>query len=144
MQAQIQAIRCPHCYEYIDARAATCRFCHGHIDPLSARTAAELQKQVNEAYNTASWLRNVAVVCVIIAVVQFFLPLLESAGKSVGLTIFFALPIMLIVWWVRYGRLQTDDPDYPRAKRNWQIALLLWSLVLVVEVGIVALLRAVL
>ncbi|PYS91190.1 MAG: hypothetical protein DMF64_13150 [Acidobacteria bacterium] len=144
MQDQIQVIRCPHCKEYIDARSAHCRFCHGYIDTLTTQVAAEMQQRVNAAYNDALWLRNGAGAYAIIAVIRLIVPFFGLATNVVLPIMFVALPVMLIRWRVRFGRLQTDDPDYPRAKRNWQAALLLWLpvsvawliLVLLLEVGL--------
>jgi hypothetical protein len=136
----MQVIRCPHCKEFIDARSAQCRFCHNPIDTLTTQVAAETQERVNAAYNAASWLRNVAGAYAIFVAIRNILPFF-AIGSSIVLPIMFiALPIMLIRWWVRYGRLQTDDPDYPRAKRNWQVALLIWLIVPVVWVLLVVLL----
>jgi hypothetical protein len=132
MQAEIQVIRCPHCKEYIDARSEHCRFCHGYLDTVTTQVAAELQQRVNDAYNEASWLRSGAGAFVIITILRFIVPFFGLATTVVLPIMFIALPIMLIRWRMRFGRLQTDDPDYPRAKRNWQVALLLWLLVPVV------------
>ena len=129
MDSQIQVIRCPHCKEYIDARSAQCRFCHNHIDTLTTQVAAETQERVNAAYNEASWLRNVAGAYCIFAIVRYAAPFF-AIGSSIVLPIMFlALPIMMIRWRVRYGRLQTDDPDFPRARSNWRFALMIWLLV---------------
>ncbi len=131
MDSQIQVIRCPHCKEYVDARSANCRFCRGYIDTLTTQVSAEMQQRVNDAYNDALWLRNGAGVYVIFIVLRLFVPLFGMAALAV-LFMFVALPVRLIRWRVRFGRLQTDDPDYPRAKRNWRVALLIWLLVPVI------------
>ena len=132
MQASMQVIRCPHCEEYIDARSAECRFCHGYIDTLTAQTSAEIQERVNAAYNEASWLRNGAGVYAIFVAIRLFVPFLALGSGIVLPIMFLALPILLIQWRMRFGRLLTNDPDYPRAKRNWLVALLIWLLVSVV------------
>jgi len=103
-----------------------------------------MQQRVNAAYNDALWLRNGAGAYAIIAVIRLIVPFFGLATNVVLPIMFVALPVMLIRWRVRFGRLQTDDPDYPRAKRNWQAALLLWLpvsvawlvLVLLLEVGL--------
>ena len=143
MQEQIQVIRCPHCKEYIDARSAHCRFCHGYIDTLTSQVSAELQQRVNNAYNEASWIRNGAGAYAIFVAIRLFVPFL-AIGSAVVLPIMsIALPVMLIRWYVRFGRLQTDDPDYPRAKRNWRVALLIflpvmiiWLVFVLLEIGL--------
>ena len=136
----MQVIRCPHCKEFIDARLAACRFCHGHIDTLTTQVAAETQERVNAAYNEASWLRNVAGAYAIFAAIRNVVPFLAIGSTIVLPIMFVALPVMLIRWRVRYGRLQTDDPDYPRARSNWKVAFLIWLLVPVVWLALVVLL----
>jgi hypothetical protein len=139
MQSQIQVIRCPHCKEYIDARAAHCRFCQGYIDTLTTQVSAELQERVNAAYNEASWLRNVAGAYVIFAVIRFIAPFFAFGSSLVLPIMFVALPVMLVRWRLRFGRLQTDDPDYPRAQRNWNVTLLIWLLVPVAYLALILL-----
>jgi len=34
--------------------------------------------------------------------------------------------VLLVRWQIRFGRLQTNDADYNRAKRFWTVALVLW------------------
>jgi len=140
MDAQIQVIRCPHCKEYINARSAECRFCHGYIDTLTAQTSAELQERVNDAYNKASWLRNGAGAYAIFVAIRLFVPFLALGSGVVLPIMFLALPVLLIRWRLRFGRLQTNDPDYPRAKRNWLVALSIWLLMSVVWLLLVLLL----
>jgi hypothetical protein len=40
--------------------------------------------------------------------------------------LFVAVPIWLITWHVRYRALETSDPDYKTAKRDWLIAVIIW------------------
>ena len=143
MQEQIQVIRCPYCKEYIDARSEHCRFCHGYIDTLTTQIAAELQQRVNAAYNDALWLRNGAGAYALITVIRL-VPFLSLAANVALPIMFIALPVMLIRWRMRFGRLQTDDPDYPRAKRNWLVALLIWLLVPIVWIVLMVLLEIIL
>ena len=41
-------------------RRATCRFCSAQVDRQAAETAADVQKEVNNAVNLAKWIRNAA------------------------------------------------------------------------------------
>jgi hypothetical protein len=132
MQAQIQVIRCPHCKEYIDARSAHCRFCRGYIDTLTTQVSAELQERVNAAYNDGLTVRNTAGVCLILAVIQLVKPLLGLFTEIALLCVFVAVPVMLVKWQLRFGQLQTDDPDYPQAKKNRRVALFIWLCVPIV------------
>ena len=122
---------CPGCGEMIYSDAEVCRFCSAPIDRETAARGAELQKRVNDACNQAKWLRNAAgVMWLLLLLNMLFVP---SAGWGyVGL--FFAVPIWLITWHVRYRNLETQDPDYKTAKRDWLIALIIWLPALVLQI----------
>lgn len=122
---------CPGCGEMIYSDAEVCRFCSAPIDRETATRGAELQKRVNDACNQAKWLRNAAgVMWLLLLLNMLFVP---SAGWGyVGL--FFAVPIWLITWHVRYRNLETQDPDYKTAKRDWLIALIIWLPALVLQI----------
>lgn len=106
---------CPSCGEMIYSDAEACRFCSVPIDRETAMRGAELQKRVNNACNEAKWLRNAASVMWLSLLVSmfFFAP---GTWGYVGL--FFAVPFWLIMWQVRYRRLETADLDFNTAKRN--------------------------
>jgi hypothetical protein len=126
MLGQIEVIRCPHCKEFVNARSELCRFCHGYIDTLTTQRSAEEQQKVNEACNEAMLVRNAAWVYAIFTGLYVLLPLFANFFGVAALLMLATVPLMLIRWQLRYGRLQTDDPDYPKAKRNRNVALLIW------------------
>ena len=46
---------------------------------------------------------------------------------------FVLVPIWLVTWHARYRSLETRDPDYKTAKRDWRIAVIIWLPALVLE-----------
>ena len=44
-----------------------------------------------------------------------------------------AIPVMVVRWWIKFGSIKTDDPDFTRAKR---------AAIIVSVVGLLALLDA--
>lgn len=110
--------------------AEVCRFCSTPIDRETAVRGAELQKRVNDACNQAKWVRNAATVMWVFLLLRmlFFPP---AGWGYVGL--FFAIPIWLITWQVRFRNLATQDPDYKTARRDWLIALIIWVPALVLQ-----------
>lgn len=123
MLSQEAFFPCPSCGEIIGANATRCRYCSVEIDPQAAQAAAGLQQRVNEACNDASMARNVASVMWVAFAMQF---LFAMIGRLAFIGMMLAVPILLIKWQVRFGRLQTNDPDFKAARRNRNIALLLW------------------
>jgi hypothetical protein len=47
--------------------------------------------------------------------------------------LFFAIPVWLVYWQVKFGKIQTQDADYTRAQRDRLIAFIIWLPALVVE-----------
>jgi hypothetical protein len=114
---------CPSCGEMIYSDAEVCRFCSAPIDRETAARGAELQKRVNDACNEAKWVRNAA------GVMWFFLLLRMLFFPAAGfgyIGLLFAIPIWLIIWQARFRTLETADPDYKIAKRDWLVALIIW------------------
>ena len=121
---------CPNCGQMIYSDAEKCRFCSATIDRKAAALGAEVQARVNTACNQAKLLRNSAAVMWIF----FLLGLLPFMPFGWGFTIlFFVIPVWLVYWQVKFGRIQTQDADYARAKRDRLIALIIWLPALIVE-----------
>ncbi|HEU4933435.1 MAG TPA: hypothetical protein VFT48_15230 [Pyrinomonadaceae bacterium] len=121
---------CPGCGEMIYSDAEVCRFCSAPIDRETAVREAELQTRVNNACNQAKLVRNAAGAMWLFLLVGMFLPLVSWG--YVGM--FFTVPVWLIIWQVRFRGLETQDPDYQTAKRDWFISLIIWLPVIALEV----------
>ena len=46
-----------------------------------------------------------------------------------------AIPVMCIRWWIKFGSIQTDDADFPRAKRTAIVVNVIGALLLLGIVG---------
>ena len=97
----------------------------------TAMRGAQLQTRVNDACNQAKWMRNAAgVMWLLLLLRTLYVP---SAGWGY-IGVFFAIPVWLIMWQVRFRNLETPDPDYKTAKRDWLITLIIWLPASVLEV----------
>ena len=123
MLSQESFFPCPTCGEIIGSNETRCKYCKTEIDPQAAQVAANLQQEVNQACNDASMARNVASVMWVAFVVQF---LFAAMGRLAFIGMMIAVPLMLIRWQSRYGRIKTTDVDFKTARRNRTIAWLLW------------------
>ena len=110
-----------------------CRFCAVSIDPDVAALVAERQFKTNQACNDASFLRIAAIAMFVFLGVSL-IPLVTLAYWGFIVT-FVVVVVMLIRWQIKFGNLITDDPDYKRAKRSRNVALIL--LVIAVPLGFV-------
>jgi hypothetical protein len=124
MLAQPQTFPCPNCNEVINDTMEQCRYCSAPVDRQAAAAAAEIQSKVNQACSDASYLRTAALVMWAFLGLSF-IPIIPAVGWGFLFT-FAAVLIMLIRWQIKFSRIQTRDPDYPRAKRSKNLALILW------------------
>ena len=103
----------------------TCRFCSAPVDPQAASAAAEIQSRVNRACSDASFLRTTAAAMFVLLALSVvpFISLITYLGFVIT---FFVVLVLIIRWQIKFGRLQTKDPDYQRAKSLRTLALILW------------------
>jgi hypothetical protein len=106
---------CPHCKQTIDASAAQCRFCSAPIDPEAAQVAAEKMAIINQACSDASFLRTAAI-SVLVFLGIMFLPFITLLGVCGYYFLLVAIPFLSIRWWIRNHAVQSDDPDFRRAR----------------------------
>ena len=116
---------CPSCNEIINEGMKTCNFCSTPVDSQAAINAAELQEKVNNACSDASYTKIVSQ-ALFVFIALGFTPIVSGLGNLGFLGGFFAVPIMAFRWQMKFGKLKTIDPDYRKAKRAKNIALLLW------------------
>src|SRR5262249_49999533 len=150
MLSQESFFPCPGCGEIIGSNAPRCKYCNAGVDPQAAAVFANLQPGGNQACHDARVARSavgimwiafamqvsaaalallifihvLAGLLVMWGLAMYFL--LEVVGQLAFIGIMVALPLMLIRWQSRYGRIQTNDVDFQTARRNRNIALLLW------------------
>ena len=124
MLSQPQTFPCPNCKEIINDSMARCRYCDAPVDPQAAASAAALQAKVNQACSDASYLRTAALVMWAFLGLSF-IPFVPLVGWAFLFT-FVAVLVLIVRWQLKFGRLRTDDPDYPRARRSKNLAALLW------------------
>src|SRR5438270_3859869 len=119
---------CPSCKEIINDRMEQCRFCGAPVDKGVAQLLAERQSKVNQAYSDASYLKTAAFVMWGFLAVSLipFVPLVYY-----GFVVTFVVVIVLIIrWQLRFSNINTSDPDYGKARRSKNLALILWLVAL--------------
>ena len=55
-----------------------------------------------------------------------FIPFLGIVGVFGYWFLLVAVPVMEVRWWVKFGTIRSDDPDFRRAKRAMLIAVGIW------------------
>jgi hypothetical protein len=108
---------CPNCKQTIDASASQCRFCSAPIDQVAAEMAAEKMSKINQACSDSSFLRTMAISMLVFLGIMF-VPFMGLLGLCGYYFLALAVPFMAIRWWVRFHAIQTDDPDFKRARKT--------------------------
>jgi hypothetical protein len=106
---------CPHCKQTIDASAPQCRFCSTPFDAAVAEAAAEKMSRINQACSDASFLRTAAI-SILAFLGIMFIPFMGLLGVCGYYFLIFAVPFLLIRWWVKFHGIRTDDSDFRRAR----------------------------
>jgi hypothetical protein len=114
---QARVFQCPNCKETIDTSAQECRFCHAQIDAGAAEAAADVMAKINQACSDASYLK-VAAGAMAVFFGMRFIPFLGLVGLGGIAFLVLAVPVMTIRWWTRFWRIQSDDPEFRRARRS--------------------------
>ncbi|HME57555.1 MAG TPA: zinc ribbon domain-containing protein [Terracidiphilus sp.] len=109
--------QCPKCQETIDTSVKFCRFCGTPVDAGAAEEAAAVMAKVNQACSDASYLRIMAVSILVFATLSLA-PIVGHLGYWGLLFLLFAVPVMLVRWWIKFGKIQSIDPDFRRARQT--------------------------
>ena len=112
---RVSVFPCPNCRNTIDTAAQQCRFCRVAIDPEAAAASAKATARVSQACNDASYLR-IAAVTVLVFLCVMFVPFFGLAGVLGYWFLSVAIPVLTIRWWIKFGRIRTEDVDFPRAR----------------------------
>lgn len=130
LSSTVEVFPCPNCRETINTSLGFCPFCSTPIDRAAAEASASATSRISQACSDASYLKIMAWMLLTFFLV-IFVPFLGLAGV-VGLWFLrVAIPAMVIRWWIKYGRIKTDDPDFVRAKRAAAIITVVAVLALV-------------
>lgn len=112
---------CPKCRETINTSVGRCPFCSTSIDPAAAKLSAAATSNISQACSDASYLKVMLGILLPFGAAIFF-PFLGLFALVGFIFIKYALPVMLVRWWIKYGRIQTSDPDF-RTARNTATAV---------------------
>jgi hypothetical protein len=94
-----------------------CPFCSNPIDHAAAEAAAAETSRISQACSDASFLKIMLGLLLPFAGLIFF-PFLGLAGLTGFVLMKYAVPVMTIRWWIKYGRLKSDDPDLRKARKT--------------------------
>jgi len=94
--------------------------------------------RVNQACSDASYLKVMAV-SIPVFVALMYVPFTSLLGFAGYYFLLFATPVMAVRWWVRFGRIKTEDQEFRSAKRTTLIVGKLVPLLLLYQLAKIAL-----
>ena len=125
LDLEAKVFQCPNCKQFINNSMTVCKFCSVELDPNLISGLVENQEKVNAAYNSASSLRTLAGAMWLVFFLSF-IPILGFFASLGFYGIVIAIPILLIVWYVKYGNLKTTDAEFKTAKKYLYTAFFIW------------------
>ena len=111
----IHVCLCPNCRAMINTSFQKCPFCSTPIDRSAPRESAAKASTISQACNDARHLKIMLGILIPFAVSIFF-ALLGPAGLLGVVFIKYAILLMIIRWWLKYGRIETTNSNYRRAR----------------------------
>ena len=117
LSSAVSVFPCPNCKETINTSMQECSFCHTPIDRTAAEESAAATSKISQACSDASYLKIMAGSALTFFLLGF-IPILGSVGSLGFLFLEFAIPIMTIRWWIKFGKIKTDDLEFARAKQT--------------------------
>ncbi len=115
--------------ETINTTVQQCPFCNTAIDHSAAEASAAATARVSQAVSDASYLRVMAWT-ILTFFLLIFVPFLGLAGVAGLWFLRIAIPVMLIRWWVKYGKIKSDDRDLSKARGATYIVAAIWFVAL--------------
>jgi len=115
LSSAVQVFPCPSCGETINTSVQQCPFCSAPIDRATAAQSAAETSRISQACSDASYLKIMLGILIPFGL-SILTPFLGLIGIVGFVFIKYAVPVMTIRWWVKYGRLKTTDSDFRKAR----------------------------
>ncbi len=116
LSSTVSVFPCPNCRETINTSMPQCQFCGAAIDHASAELSAAETSRISQACSDAGYLKIMAW-ALIPGVLVLFVPFLSMASALAIWFLRFAIPVMVIRWWIKFRDIKTSDPDFAAARR---------------------------
>ena len=117
LSGTVAVFPCPTCKETINTSIQHCPFCGTAIDHAAAEASATETTKISRACSDASYLKVMLGILIPFGGLVFF-PFLGLAGLVGFVFIKYAVPVMAMRWWIKYGRVKSQDLDLRRARKT--------------------------
>ena len=123
--SDIKVFQCPNCKQFINNTMTVCKYCSIQLDANLISGLIVGQEKADAAYNAASKLRILSGAMWVFFFVGF-VPFLGYVATWAFYVIAVLIPILLLVWYAKYGNLKTIDAEFKTAKKYLHTAFFIW------------------
>jgi hypothetical protein len=134
LSPSVSVLPCPACNQTINTSMQACPFCSFPLDHDAAAASAETFARINQAISDASYLKIMAGAIGAFFLIGF-LPFLGFLGTLGFWFLTVATPVMVIRWFVKFGHLQSADPDFISARQAAITVAIIAALVLLAVIA---------
>jgi Flp pilus assembly protein TadB len=131
---------CPSCREIITLGAERCKYCDALIDAKHAEALNADYQKVTDAVASANSFRLsiwVAALTTIALAAGVVLNALRGSTPLAVPVVSAAATVYAVNWFRKYGRIRTDDSDFPEALRAMRWALAAWCIADVLQIALI-------
>ena len=128
--------RCPSCNEVVTVDFEQCKYCSQPFDRHLVGNEVAKFKHVSHAVSEANAIQSFNAALVIVGLLCVYILLSATALRRSYIHILpYGGVIWVISWFIRFGRLESKDPDLAPARVAMKRSLLMWSIAILVYSG---------
>lgn len=124
----VAMLRCPSCNELIRAEGQ-CKYCSLPLNKETIEIEVAKYEHVTDAVSQANTIKAFDAGLILVALLCVYL--IVSGASGLQRVYIHFLPIAglvwVISWFVRFGSLQSKDPDFAPARQSMNRSLLMWG-----------------
>lgn len=131
---------CPRCRQIIALGAERCKYCDALIDATHAAALnAEYQKVTDAVASANTFKMSIPAAVLLTAICGVYLVTANLVSQRFLLLPFVVVSatVYAVNWFRKYGKIQTDDPDFPDALKAMRRALVVWCVTLILQVVLI-------
>jgi len=127
-------VQCPTCKRLIATGAEICPHCREEIDPQYAQLSSAVLVYITAACSSANTIKTGEYGAIVVFLATLLGVWLVDPALGIVNVINSVIAIAaIVVWFRRFARFRFDDPEYVKARRDMQISLRLWLVVIFVQ-----------
>lgn len=123
--SDLKVFQCPNCKQFINNLSSVCKYCSVELDQRMISGLVEGQERVDVAYNSASKLRILAGGMWGLFFLSF-VPFIGYVVSWIFYVVVILIPVMLVVWYIRFGNIRSLDPEFKTARKYLFSAFFIW------------------